>query len=101
MAFVEFDVKNFPCSFIYDKDEDAIYLHKGVDLNYIGRLLGNVTFVNDQYHDYKEMKFEYEEIVPPRNNEQVDVINFIAGLAQFSGSIQNRQLFLVKKPGFG
>ena len=22
MAFVEFDVKNFPCSFIYDKDED-------------------------------------------------------------------------------
>ena len=22
MAFVEFDVKNFPCSFIYDKNED-------------------------------------------------------------------------------
>jgi hypothetical protein len=47
------------------------------------------------------MKFEYEEIVSPRNDEQRDVINFIAGLKHFSENKNSRQLFLVKKPGFG
>jgi hypothetical protein len=47
------------------------------------------------------MKFEYEEIVAPRNKEQQDVINFIAGLQHFSTNRDVNQLFLVKKPGFG
>jgi hypothetical protein len=47
------------------------------------------------------MKFKYEEIVAPRNDEQVDVINFIAGLREHGENLDKRQLFLVKKPGFG
>ena len=47
------------------------------------------------------MEFEYEEIIAPRNDEQVDVINFIAGLNQHATNIDASQLFLVKQPGFG
>ena len=61
----------------------------------------NVEFVNDPYDDYDEMKFEYEEIIPPRNDEQVDVINFIAGQFHHQDNIDKPQLFLVKNPGFG
>jgi hypothetical protein len=47
------------------------------------------------------MEFEYEEIIAPRDDDQVDVINFIAGLQQHSSNIEASQIFLVKKPGFG
>ena len=87
--------------YILDSDTDTLYLHKGVDLNYLKRLLLNVEFVNDPYDDYDEMKFEYEEIIPPRNDEQVDVINFIAGQFHHQDNIDKPQLFLVKNPGFG
>ena len=53
------------------------------------------------YDQPKPMKFEYEEIIGPRNEEQVDVINFIAGLKHHAQNINESQLFLVKKPGFG
>lgn len=87
--------------YMYDKDTDILYLHKGVDLNYIQRLLLDVEFISEPYHEYREMGFEYEEIIAPRNNEQIDVINFIAGLNQHSNNIDARQIFLVKNPGFG
>ena len=87
--------------YIYDEAHDAIYFHKGVDVNYIIKLLGECKVVNQTYDPYKPMKFNYEEIVSPRNDEQRDVINFIAGLQHFSENISARQLFLVKKPGFG
>jgi len=87
--------------YMYDSESDRLFLHKGVDLNYLKRLLTDVRFVNDPCHEYKEMEFDYEEIIAPRNDEQVDVINFIAGLNQHSSNIDESQLFLVKKPGFG
>jgi superfamily II DNA or RNA helicase len=87
--------------YILDSDTDILYLHKGVDLNYLKRLLGDVEFINDPYDAFDEMEFEYEEIIPPRNDEQVDVINFIAGLNHHSSNVDKRQLFLVKDPGFG
>lgn len=87
--------------YMYDSDTDILYLHKGVDLNYLKRLLLDVEFINDPYHDFKEMEFEYDEIIAPRNNEQVDVINFIAGINQHSNNLDARQIFLVKQPGFG
>lgn len=97
----EFVEETKTLGYMYDSDTDILYLHKGVDPNYLRRLLINVEFVNDPYHDYKEMKFEYDEIISPRNDEQVDVINFIAGINQHSSNINQHQLFLVKAPGFG
>lgn len=87
--------------YVYDPDTDLLYVHKGVDLAYLKRLLVNVEFVEDSFDEFEQMNFEYEEIIPPRNNEQVDVINFIAGLNQHRENVNSRQLFLVKQPGFG
>ena len=97
----EFVEEEKTLGFLYDSDTDTLYLHRGVDLNYLKRLLVNVEFVNKPYHKYREMCFEYEEIIAPRDNDQVDVINFIAGLNQHSNNLEQSQLFLVKKPGFG
>lgn len=87
--------------FIYDSKSDILHLHKGVDLNYLRRLLGDVKFDVQQHDDFEEIKFKYEEIVSPRNNDQVDVIDFISGNRGHSNNLNVNQLFLVKKPGFG
>lgn len=86
--------------FMYDKETDTLFLHKGVDIEYLQRCLGNVRVVYDLYHPFKPMKFEYEEIIAPRNEEQVDVIDFITGQGYHDNGNAS-QIFLVKDPGFG
>lgn len=97
----EFAEETKTLGFIYDEETDTLYLHKGVDLKYLQRLLVNMEVTYKPYDQYRPMRFEYEEVIAPRNNDQVDVINFIAGLHQHAGNINESQLFLVKKPGFG
>ena len=86
--------------FMYDKETDTLFLHKGVDIEYLQRCLGNVRVVYDLYHPFKPMKFEYEEIIAPRNEEQIDVIDFITGQGYHDNG-NDSQIFLVKDPGFG
>ena len=86
--------------FIYDKDTDTLFLHKGVSVEYLQRCLGNVTVKYELCHPYKPMKFEYEEIIAPRNEEQMDVIDFITG-QRYHDNMTASQIFLVKDPGFG
>lgn len=97
----EFEEATKTLGFIYDEDTDTLFLHKGVDLQYIQRLLLNMEVSYKLYDPYRPMKFEYEEIIAPRDDDQVDVINFIAGINHHSSNINDSQLFLVKKPGFG
>ena len=87
--------------FMLDQETDILYLHKGVDPEYLRKLLINVHFVMDPCDLCREMEFEYEEIIAPRNAEQVDVINFITGANEHSSNLKDSQIFLVKKPGFG
>lgn len=87
--------------FLLDEETDTLYIHKGVDLGYIKRILDDVNFIYDEFDTAKDMEFIYEEIVPPRNNDQVDVINFIAGIDTQKDSATKNQLFIVKDPGFG
>lgn len=87
--------------FLYEEESDTLYLHKGIDLDYLRKLLMNTKVVNEPFHHYKRLRFEYEEVIAPRNDEQVDVINFIAGLNHHSANLNERQLFLIKQPGFG
>lgn len=87
--------------YIYDDEVDKIYFHKGVDLDYLRRLLGNATVKMIPPDKNKSMEFEYDEIVPPRDDEQKDVIDFISGMGYHSSNVKNNQLFLIKKPGFG
>ena len=97
----EFVEETKTLGYMYDADTDTLYLHKGIDPNYLKRLLINVEFSYDLYHEYRNMNFEYDEIIAPRNDEQVDVINFIAGQFHHQDNIDKPQLFLVKNPGFG
>ncbi len=87
--------------YILDPETDTLYLHKGVDIGYLRRLLGSVKIISEPYDEYREMKFDYEEIIPPRDDDQADVIDFISGEGNHKTNIDKRQLFLVKAPGFG
>ena len=87
--------------FMYDEKHDRIFLHKGIDINYLRRLLGECEIRYDKYHPYKEMNFEFEEIFPPKNDDQRDCIDFIAGEKAHAQNINDSQIFLVKEPGFG
>ena len=97
----EFEEQTKVLGFMYEQETDTLYLHKGVDLNYLRKLLPKYKIIEEPFHKFKRLRFEYEEIVPPRNEEQVDVINFIAGLNHHSANLNERQLFLIKQPGFG
>lgn len=97
----EFVEETKTLGFMYDESTDTLYLHKGVDIEYLHKTVPHASFKYDNYHDFKEMNFEYDEVIPPRNDEQVDVINFIAGLNHHSENLNDRQLFLVKNAGFG
>ena len=97
----EFVEETKTLGFMYDKQTDTLYLHKGVDISYIQKMLMNTEIKFDLYDEYDEMNFDYEEIIAPRDDDQVDVINFIAGMADHMENENESQLFLVKKPGFG
>lgn len=96
----EFQEMTKTLGYILDEKQDLLYLHKGVDINYIRTLLGHSKVVYVPADDARHMQFEYEEIVPPRNNEQVDCINFIMGTNQHEKNENDTQIFLVKNPGF-
>ena len=97
----EFVEETKTLGFLLDVEQDILYLHKGISLEYLKRLIPNSRFILCPSDPSRELSFEYEEIIPPRNDEQIDVINFIAGLNEHSSNIEANQLFLVKKPGFG
>lgn len=97
----EFVEETKTLGFMYDEQTDTLFLHKGVDIKYLQRLLIDMEVKYDLYDPYREMDFEYDEIIAPRNDEQVDVINFIAGLQHHASNINASQLFIVKPPGFG
>lgn len=86
--------------YILDEEQDLLYLHKGVDIDYLRRLLGNAKIVPVPGDDARPMQFVYEEIISPRNNEQIDCINFITGMNQHAQNRNDTQIFLVKDPGF-
>jgi len=97
----EFAEQTKTLGYLYDEPSDCLYIHKGVDPQYLKRLIPNSQFIDVPYHPYDEMKFEYEEIIAPRNDEQSDVIDFICGKGGHSSNLGASQIFLVKQPGFG
>lgn len=87
--------------YMYDEAHDTLYLHKGIDLNYLRRLLSDVEFKYDPYDPYKEMNYQFEEVFAPRDDDQVDVIDFISGKPPYMDNADASQIFVVKKGGFG
>ena len=84
-----------------DEKHNELYVHKGVDIEFLKKLLINVEIVEDIDYEGEDMDFQFEELIAPRNEQQVDVINFIAGEHDFADNIDDPRLFVVKKPGFG
>ena len=87
--------------YIYDEMHDTLYFHKGVDIEYIRRLLGHTEIKRDLYDPYKEMNYEFEEVFPPKDDDQRDYINFIAGEGGHQSNIKDSQIFLVATTGAG
>lgn len=97
----EFEEAIHTLGFMYDESNDRIFLHRGVDLNYLKRLLPNSEIFYDSPDVYEEMSFKYEEIYAPRDDEQVDVINFVSGMNEHSSNNNKEQIFLVLGTGKG
>ena len=90
--------------FLYDEQSDRIFLHKGVDLEYVVKLLGGLNeckIVYDDKYTGENMSYEFEEVIAPRSDEQSDVIDFVCGRNGHSNNINEHQLFLVLGTGKG
>lgn len=97
----EFIEQTVTLGLMLDEKHNELYLHKGVDIEFLKKLLINVEIIRDIDYEGEDMDFQFEELIAPRNEEQVDVINFIAGEHDFADNINDPRLFVVKKPGFG
>lgn len=97
----EFEEKTITMGIMHDTVHDKIYIHKGIDLNLLRKLLFPVDIVYDTSYEGDDMNFQFEELISPRNDEQKEVINFIAGKESFADNIDDPRLFVVKQPGFG
>ena len=97
----EFAEETKTLGYLYDEQMNILYLHKGVDLDYLRGCLGDCRLISFPSHRYEEMNFEYDEIVAPRDDDQADVIDFICGQGNHSSNLEDSQIFLVKQPGFG
>lgn len=98
----EFSEQTVTLGIIYDEDSNRVFLHKGLDPRFIKKLLGDdVVFKYDTDYEGEDMNYQFEELIAPRNVDQTDVINFIAGQKEFADNLDDPRLFVVKKPGFG
>ena len=87
--------------YMYDEEHDTLYFHKGVDLDYLRRLLGDVEFAYDRFDEYKQMNYQFEEAFSPRDDDQQDVIDFISAKPPYRDNMSEPQFFVVKRGGFG
>lgn len=87
--------------YMLDETHDILYLHKGVDIDYLRRLLNDVEFTYELFDPYKEMNYQFEEAFPPKNEDQEDVIKFLSAKPPYNENLRESQIFLVKTGGFG
>lgn len=87
--------------FIYDDMEDILYLHRGVDLNYLQRLLINAKVEYIEHDEFDNMEYQFEEVMPPRDEYQVDIIDFFRGVKGHTNSYDRNQLLLQAGTGTG
>ena len=97
----EFQDETKVLGFMYDDKYDTLYFHKGISLEYVKRLLINVKIVTDHFSPYREMQYDFEEFLPPRDDDQKDYINFLAGVNNHIDTANLSQVFLVATGGSG
>ena len=97
----EFVEETITLGVMLNESSNELYLHKGIDISFLRKLLINTEIEYDTDYEGRDMNFKFEELIAPRNDEQEDVINFIAGVEDFEDTLDDSRLFVVKKPGFG
>ncbi len=97
----EYQEKTNVLGYMYDEDHDVLYLHKGVDIGYIQRLLHDIEVKRDPYDPYKEMNYQFEEVYAPRDDDQECAIDFISGENAYTSNANDSQIFLVLTTGAG
>ena len=97
----EFVEETITLGIMLDEKSNELYIHKGIDIPFLKKLLINCEVEYDIDYVGEDMDFQFEELISPRNEEQRDVINFIAGENDFADNRDSSRLFVVKKPGFG
>lgn len=89
--------------FYIDEKTNTLYLNKGVSVDYLVHMLKTQCEVKllSGGNPCKPMNFEYEEIVPPRDDIQTEIIDFIAGTGIWNDIIDVNQIFVVAATGLG
>ena len=87
--------------YVINEEKDILYFNKGVDVEYIRKCLVDVTVKTYSAFEPDEMIFDYEEIIPPRNEEQVEMINFVSAANEWSTTSDSSQIFMVSAVGTG
>lgn len=87
--------------YIFDEDHDLIYFHSGVDIDYLRRLLKNIKVIIHEPDEYEEMEFDFEEVIPPRDKLQEDIIDFFIGRRAHADNAKRKQLLLPAGTGTG
>lgn len=87
--------------YVINEEKDILYFNKGVDVEYIRKCLVDVSIKTYSAFEPDEMIFDYEEIIPPRNEEQVEMINFVSAANEWSTTSDSPQIFMVAKTGVG
>ena len=87
--------------YVINEEKDILYFNKGVDVEYIRKCLVDVSIKTYSAFEPDEMIFDYEEIIPPRNEEQVEMINFVSAANEWSTTSNSPQIFMVSAVGTG
>lgn len=87
--------------YIYDEEQDMLYFHKGVDIEYLRRLLINIKVTLHEHDPFDNMKFDFEEVISPRDDYQKDIIDFFKGVNAHTNSYNRHQLLLPAGTGTG
>ena len=87
--------------YVINEQQDILYFNKGVDVEYIKKTLVDATVTIHEAPEPADMLFEYEEIIPPRDEEQVEMINFVSASNEWARTKNSPQIFMVAKTGVG
>lgn len=70
-----------PCGLYYDKDEQSLYVPRGIDIWYVKKQVGAKDSVTERPNPYKEIDHILMKSAP-RDDRQVEALQFTCGIGQ-------------------
>jgi superfamily II DNA or RNA helicase len=88
-----------PMGYYYDEDKKILKIPRGVNTNYVEKLLGVICRKDIKHDNIK--KIELNSTGTPRNELQQDAINFVMGNKKYNYVKKYSQVFVNLNPGEG